>query len=124
MTVLVHEGIQLLEGYFEVANCELVILIPAKWTVIATLQEDSVEHGESEGDLLELCRLRVLLGEELGVSQRLSLVAAEHVGLQTDRRLISHLNATLQDSGWEDLRWVRGEPQPERAVSVVRATHG
>ena len=106
MTVLVHEGIQLLEGYFEVADGELVILIPAKRAVVTSLQENSMEHGESEGDLLELCRLRVLLREELGVGQRLSLVATKHVGLQTDRRLISHLNAALQDCGWEDLRWV------------------
>lgn len=54
---------QLLQGDLEVRYGELMILVPAEWTIVTSLEQDGMEHGQSECYLSEVAQ--GLLGHPL-----------------------------------------------------------
>lgn len=71
-----------------------------------------MEEGEAKQQLLpdDLFAGAV---KEGGVRDRVTQVGAQQVGSQSFWRLVGHLQPVLQDTDWELVRWIAGQPQPE-----------
>ena len=52
--VLIDEIVQLSHRNLKVTRCKVVVLIPAKRAIITSLKQDSMEHGQTKGDSLEV----------------------------------------------------------------------
>lgn len=78
---------------------------------VPPLLHQRVEEGEAKEQLLPDGLLAGAV-EEGGVRDGVAQVGAQQVGAQPLGRLVSHLQAVLQDADRELVRWVARQPQP------------
>lgn len=80
-----------------------------------------MEHAQAKEKLLSSlwlsCLLQKLFLEGFGAD-----AAPAHVGCQTARWLVRHLDTVAQHQGWEGARAVRAEPEAEGGMSRCPAS--
>ena len=54
VVVPVYEVVELTHRNLQVRDRELMVLVPAQWSIVASLQQNGMEHGEAERNLLEI----------------------------------------------------------------------
>lgn len=87
-------------------------MYPTQRSKVPSFLNQSVEEGETKQQLLpdDLFAGAV---KEGGVRDRVTQVGAQQVGSQSFWRLVGHLQPVLQDTDWELVRRIAGQPQPE-----------
>ena len=81
-----------------------------------------MEHTQAKQQFLEHTQSIVDVKEVL-VTYRFHFVTANHVGFQTFRGLVSHLDAVLEDQYREVFARVGGQPETERGVRHILGAH-